>query len=265
VSRLALRAFAAAAGLAAALGSPAVALGQSAEGVGTGVSGFDTGDWFGLLLRLGLVLAVIWGAVLGMRWYVRRMTGQSSGRADGRALQILETRTLAPNRSLALVRLGGRAVLIGITPERITSLLSVDDPDEVEGLATPPEGASRRPLGAVLSGLASVTAPSRGAPARASAEAGTARARLGWRELLRRARGRRPAALAAPPPQRSLFERTLAASRGPVPSGEPAGARALRARAGYGRAAAAGQASERREAQIGEIQRAIASMRRNAG
>src|SRR5690606_31503860 len=74
-----------------------------------------------------------------MRWYVRRMNrGANSGL---RALEILETHALGPNRTLHLVRLGDRAVLVGATQERITQLLTVDDPEEFQRLIATPEDA----------------------------------------------------------------------------------------------------------------------------
>ncbi len=118
----------------------AVALAQEAgDGldVGEGVLAFGGQDWFNLGLRLGLVLLVIWAAIVAMRWYVRRMNGEGGG--AGRQLKIVETRSLGPNRSLHLVRIGDRAVLIGVTAERINHLLAIDDPEEVERLTRPVE------------------------------------------------------------------------------------------------------------------------------
>jgi flagellar biosynthetic protein FliO len=128
--------------------------GSALDGVGGGVGGYDVGDWLGLGLRLGLVLVIVWGAVVAMRWYVRRTSGVSGG-GGGRQLQVLETRALGPNRSLHLVRLGGRAVLLGVTPERITQLLEIDDPDEVERLSVAITQADPRPgsLRAIVGGL----------------------------------------------------------------------------------------------------------------
>lgn len=115
---------------------------ESAGEVGTAVTTFGFGDWFGLGIRLALVIGVIWVAVRGMRWYVRRMN--LPGRGGGAALEVLETHALGPNRSLHLVRLGDRAVLIGATPERITQLLTVDDPEELHRLVDRPEPDTTR-------------------------------------------------------------------------------------------------------------------------
>ncbi|MCA9846891.1 MAG: flagellar biosynthetic protein FliO, partial [Dehalococcoidia bacterium] len=108
------------------------------DDVGTGVTSFGFGDWVNLGVRLALVVAVIWGAVYAMRWYVRRMN-RGGGRGSLRALEVLETHALGPNRTLHLVRLGDRAVLVGATQERITQLLTVDDPDEFKRLTETPE------------------------------------------------------------------------------------------------------------------------------
>ena len=77
-----------------------------------------------------------------MRWYNRRI---QTGYGASRAVQLLETRALGPNRSLQLVRVGHRAVLVGVTPDRINQLLEIDDPEEVERLtvaATEPRNVS---------------------------------------------------------------------------------------------------------------------------
>ena len=140
--------------------SPRVALAQqgaaaAGDGViGAGVGGYDVWDWIGLGLRLGVVLLVIWGAVVAMRWYLRRAGGVGAG-GGGRQLQVLETRALGPNRALHLVRLGSRAVLLGVTRERINQLLEIEDPGEVERLTMAAAGGEDRPrsLSALVGGL----------------------------------------------------------------------------------------------------------------
>ena len=155
---------------------PATALAQEGtlDGVGAGVGGFGAWDWVGLAVRLGLALIVIWIAVLAMRWYVRRVNGVDGG-ASGRQLQVLETKALAPNRSLHLVRVGNRAVLLFVTPERINQLTEIDDPEEVERLteATAEREGPPRSLRAIVGGIGDTLSRAR-APRRAAPDAGAA-------------------------------------------------------------------------------------------
>jgi len=125
-----------------------------AQVTGAAVGGLGPWGYLGLVFNLGLVLVAIWAAVMAMRWYVRRMNGEIGG---ARQLQVLESRALGPNRSLHLVRLADRAVLLGVTSDRINALLTVDDPAEVERMvataAAGSEGSIRRVAGD-MSGLA---------------------------------------------------------------------------------------------------------------
>ena len=102
-----------------------------------------------------------------MRWYLRR-TGSIAGGGGKQHLQVLETRSLGPNRSLQLVRVGERAVLVGVTQERVSSLLQIEDPDEVERLATPatPERAQPGTLASMVTGMLGGAGSLLSAPAR---------------------------------------------------------------------------------------------------
>lgn len=135
----------------------------SAQVPGAAVGGLGPWGYVGLVFNLGLVLVAIWAAVMAMRWYVRRMNGEIGG---AKQLQVLESRALGPNRSLHLVRLADRAVLLGVTADRINALLTVDDPDEVERMvAAAAAGQDRglRRMAGGVSGLAGISL--RGAPA----------------------------------------------------------------------------------------------------
>ncbi len=169
-TRVARRATALAIGVLSAHLVRSVAFAQEATEVGGSVSTFGFGDWVGLVFRLGLVLGVIWGAVAAMRWYVRRSQGMG-GRNGLATLEVIETHALGPNRALHLVRLGDRAVLVGATPERITSLLTVDDPEEVRRLSDRPEASPRRSLAANLSGVSGFAASALRAPRASTAAA----------------------------------------------------------------------------------------------
>ncbi|MEX2375663.1 MAG: flagellar biosynthetic protein FliO [Dehalococcoidia bacterium] len=269
---------------------------EASTEVGTAVTTFGIGDWLGLVARLAAVVGVIWVAVYGMRWYVRRMSAPG-GRNAQAALEVIETHTLGSNRTLHLVRLGNRAVLVGATQERITQLLTVDDPEELRRLTERPEAAHREVrvrsgasvLSAFRTGLLAMQEQRHQAVARTRA-ARAARVERQARDddespasgsrfaSLRSVMDRRPSvgsheesgAHAAP---QSLFERTLAeasalgqARQTPAPS-----AAGLRARAGYDRTPPPSASptptstDSSREARVAELQRAIAAARKQAG
>ena len=89
------------------------------------------------LMSLVVVLAAIAGVVLLVRRLVpsmRRMTGD--------VVEILGRNHLSPKQSLALVRIGRRLLLVGVTPERLNTLCEINEPQEVADLLS---RAARRP------------------------------------------------------------------------------------------------------------------------
>ena len=318
-------------GAVVAFASVATASAQEVDAeVGSDVTSFGIGDWINLGLRLALVVGVIWAAVHAMRWYVRRMN-RGTGRNGLRALEVLETHALGPNRTLHLVRLGDRAVLVGATQERITQLLTVDDPDEFrrlidtddedgEVIATPRGSRAAGALalvGGLRNGLsvmrarqaemneriradreAKRAAAAEAAPARATRKARTSAPRLGASAVVsdvetdldastndtprlgalkgilgrseRSARSVRRTTDVAPASdaaqeRESLFDRTLASIEALeiMPNGSTAAG--PRARASYTAARPSMADSGRsRDAQIADLQRAIAQARRSA-
>jgi flagellar biogenesis protein FliO len=199
-----------------------------------------------------------------------------------RHLQIVETRTLGPNRSLALVRVGARAVLIGVTAERITQLMEIEDAAEVDRLIQPPvepQGRSFRSLMSQLPGsLARMTTPA-SRQERADAREPKARATFGslaasiggfvqrLSGIEQRSQAQRPQAQRPQQPTRATRPAPpQAAAAAPVLRSTPAlpadgglfdatpdASRALRAKSGY------------RDSQISELQRAIAAARSGLG
>ena len=178
-----------------------------AESVGGSVTSFGISDWLGLMLRLGLVVGVIWAAVYAMRWYTRRVGGERGGAAH--TLDIVETRSLGPNRALHLVRIGGRAVLIGVTPERINPLLEIDDPEVLGRLELTADGVSRpaATFGALLAGLGAAAGVSKSV--QALAPEGPVPASAGLDVLRSRLRGMTAPAMPRQP-RRPLMDRTMA-------------------------------------------------------
>lgn len=86
--------------------------------------------WLNVLWPLLFVLALITGAAVAFRrwlWRVNRF-------GAGGALDVLARHSLSPKQSLCLLRLGRRVLLVGVTPERITPVADIMDPDEVAAI-----------------------------------------------------------------------------------------------------------------------------------
>ncbi|MGQ9552824.1 MAG: flagellar biosynthetic protein FliO [Anaerolineae bacterium] len=82
-----------------------------------------------LAWKLGLVVGLAYGAL----WVLRRFVAvQATG--NGQQMQILETVSLGSNRSLHLLRIGSKALLIGATSQEMRALADVSQdvilPDE---------------------------------------------------------------------------------------------------------------------------------------
>ena len=60
-------------------------------------------------------VALVLGLLAGLLWWLRRVAG--GGGAAGRHIRVIETVSLGPNRSLHLVKVGGRGLLIASSPE----------------------------------------------------------------------------------------------------------------------------------------------------
>lgn len=81
------------------------------------------------LVSLFVVLVVIVGAALLAK---RVLVPSQAAAAD--VLRVLCRTHLSPKQSIALVQMGGRFAFIGVTPERITNLRVVEDPEEAAAL-----------------------------------------------------------------------------------------------------------------------------------
>jgi flagellar biosynthetic protein FliO len=87
------------------------------------------GTAIGVILKLGIVLALIYGSLLLLRrWRFL------SGNAKIRQLQVLETTRLTQKQALHLVRVGERVILIGATDQNLTLLSEiVPEPNDLLG------------------------------------------------------------------------------------------------------------------------------------
>ncbi len=87
--------------------------------VSTGVA---SGDLISVFLGLGLVLALIFGC----SWFVKRMGGLPA--AGGNAIKVLSVTSVGSRERIALVEVGGKQLLLGVTAQQINTLHSFDEP-----------------------------------------------------------------------------------------------------------------------------------------
>jgi len=94
---------------------------------------FTALDW----LQYGLSFAFVIALLLGMLYLLRKLqSGQSFSRKEQR-LQVIESLSLGPRQKLALVRVDGACVLLGITATQITAL---SPPGPLDALASNAQG-----------------------------------------------------------------------------------------------------------------------------
>lgn len=94
-------------------------------------SGDRNTPWY----RTGIgALAIVLVLVAGATWVVRRWLPAARA-GESTVLRVVARTSLSPKHNLALVRLGRRFLLIGVSGDRVNTLCEVNDPDEVAELA----------------------------------------------------------------------------------------------------------------------------------
>lgn len=113
---------------------------QAAPPVGTGARAASSG-W----LRTAGSLAAVVGLIMLLAWGYRAVAGGSlslagRGRVAG-LIDVVSRTAVSPRQVLVLVRVGPRMVLLGVGPERIETLDTIDDAELVSSLAGVAAGA----------------------------------------------------------------------------------------------------------------------------
>ncbi len=85
-----------------------------------------------MAVKLAIVIALVYGLLLGLRWLQQFKNPVKTG---GATIQVLETIGLAPGRSLHLIVVGEKTLLLGSTEQNIALLTELADahiplPDE---------------------------------------------------------------------------------------------------------------------------------------
>ncbi|MFN8635367.1 MAG: flagellar biosynthetic protein FliO [Chloroflexota bacterium] len=84
-----------------------------------------------LVVKLGAVLALAYASMAALKRYT---AGSASQR--GSLLEVLDSTTLGPNRSVYVVRAGGKRLVLGVTQQQITPLAELDPEDPSPGEPT---------------------------------------------------------------------------------------------------------------------------------
>lgn len=97
---------------------------------------------FGLLFVIGIIFACA--------WFMRRINGGTA--VNGRVIKVLAVTPLGAKEKLVLVGIGQQQLLLGITPQQITTLHTLSEPLDLQAH---PEGSPfARQLGALIGGKA---------------------------------------------------------------------------------------------------------------
>lgn len=99
-----------------------------------------TGDLVDLLIRLAAVAALVYGAVWGLRRWMRGRGGPAS--AGGR-IRVLETIGLAQNRLLYVVDVQEKVLLLGATPQQLSLITEFTDDETTAAFREGSQGSRR--------------------------------------------------------------------------------------------------------------------------
>ncbi|MBC2742081.1 MAG: flagellar biosynthetic protein FliO [Desulfosarcina sp.] len=76
-----------------------------------------------MIASLGVVLALI----LFLLYGIKKLTSQRMGGAGGKQIQVLESHYLGVKKTISLVRVPGKVLVLGISGDRINLLDTLDD------------------------------------------------------------------------------------------------------------------------------------------
>ncbi|MBM4417067.1 MAG: flagellar biosynthetic protein FliO [Chloroflexi bacterium] len=129
---------------------PSAALGQTTDAgfvvrdYAELTAGSVTEPWWGLTLDLIVKLGLVIGLIYVTMWVLRRyvLGPQSAAAVGGRGgrLTLIETLNLAPGRTVHLISVADRVLVVGATSTGLTTLGAIDDRGQVEALRGAPSG-----------------------------------------------------------------------------------------------------------------------------
>lgn len=79
-------------------------------------------ELWGAFLRSGAMLALVIAVLVLLLYAVKRFSPLNRSRAGKKEIQVIAAHHLAPKEKLVLVDVLGRKILLGVTPQTITTL-----------------------------------------------------------------------------------------------------------------------------------------------
>ncbi len=96
------------------------------------------------LLKMFSALVVVLFCIYGSIFFLKKVMGKKlSGNKINKTLEVLETTYLAPKKSISLVRIANRSVLVGVTEQQISVLTELTD-EETSDLILSEETAEEK-------------------------------------------------------------------------------------------------------------------------
>ena len=93
------------------------------------IAGEESSGWR-YFRALGVVAGVLGVGLVGF-WFFRRFIPGAITGNDSSLIKVLSRVPISPRHQVALIRVGERIIVVGVSPERIDRLTEINDPDEV--------------------------------------------------------------------------------------------------------------------------------------
>jgi len=102
----------------------------------SGATGTGIGSAYGSLVKMIVALVVVIACIYGGMFLLGRVLGKrGKGVNSGRNLEVLESTYVGPKKTVSLVRIGEKAVLVGVTDNGISLLTQLDQTETASLLA----------------------------------------------------------------------------------------------------------------------------------
>ncbi len=118
----------------------------------TGSQATDYGSAMGAMIRmLSALIIVILAIYLGVFALRRMLNRRALGRGSVRALEVIQSTPVGPKKSVTLIRVADKSVLVGITDSRISILTELTEEETGKLLAAEDAADVHEPFSATLS------------------------------------------------------------------------------------------------------------------